>query len=56
MKEIVIEIRPNALSIQGNNIQGDTNTAKKVLQDALDALNQKPTSTHTNELVFNKKK
>lgn len=59
MKELVIEIRPSAISLQGAAIGDNPDAAKELLQkalDALDALEKNPTETHPNEIVVGKKK
>lgn len=52
MKEIVIEVRDNHLSIQGQNIQTEKEQAKKVLQNALAALDKKPDFEAKHEITF----
>lgn len=52
MNEVTIQIRPNTVSVQGDNIQADTEQAKQILQNALDALQNKPAEEYKNELVF----
>lgn len=52
MKEITIEVRPNSLSIQAGNIKGNIESAKKILKEALNALNQTPDQEFKNEIVY----
>lgn len=54
MQEITIELRENALSIQGDNIHSQKELAKKILQDALDALDKEPAAEFKNEIVYKK--
>lgn len=54
MKEILIEIRQNSLSIQGGNIKENTEVAKQILKDALNALDKKPDEEYKNEIVYKK--
>lgn len=55
MKELTIEIRKDTISIQGAGIGNDLQAAKKILQQALKAIDTGTIkSAHTNELVFSK--
>jgi len=55
MKEILIQIRPDTVSVQADNIQADTEQAKQILKKALESLeNQTPKSEHKNEIVYKK--
>lgn len=56
MKEVTIEIRPDSISIQGGNIQAETDAAKALLKSALDALEEKPNFTAKNEITFKRGK
>ncbi len=56
MKEVTIQIRPNQISIQAGGIGNDTEAAKEILQNALNALNNPPKSVYHNEIVFEKPK
>ena len=52
MKEITIEIRKNALSIQAANAAEKAEEIKEILKSALDALEKQPTETYGNELLY----
>lgn len=56
MKELLIEIRPSGMSLQGASIGENPDAAKALLKKALDALDQNPTETHPNEIVVVEKK
>lgn len=52
MKEVEIEIRPNSISIGGAGVGDDPETAREILQSALDALDSdREKETFTNEIV-----
>lgn len=52
MNEVTIEVRKDSLSIQGPNIKGNVEGAKKILKTALEALEKKPAESFTNEIVY----